>query len=179
MIASMATGAGRMAVVLPQGALFHKGAEGQIRKALIECDLIEAVIGMPPNVFYGTGLAPAIAILRRSKSPERKGRILVIDASSLVRRGRAQNFLDLEHAEQIVGWVDAFEDVEGRAKVADLSEIEAKGWTLNPSRFVLPPIGAEIQSLPEAVGAFQLALDDARAAEDRLRGVLTDEGWLS
>ena len=98
MVASMAAGTGRMAVVLPQGALFRKGAEGRIRQALLEQDLIEAVIGLAPNIFYGTGLAPAVVVLRRAKPAERKGKVLVIDASSLFRKGRAQNFLDPEHA---------------------------------------------------------------------------------
>ena len=60
MMASMAENSGRMAVVLPQGALFREGAEGRIRRALLEQDLIEAVIGLAPNIFYGTGLAPAV-----------------------------------------------------------------------------------------------------------------------
>ena len=66
MIASMTTtGNGRMAVVLPQGALFRKSAEGRIRKALLKNDLIEAVIGLAPNLFYGTQLAGCVVILRR------------------------------------------------------------------------------------------------------------------
>jgi len=104
MVTSMAPGTGRMAVVLPQGALFRKSAEGRIRKALIERDFIEAVIGLAPNIFYGTGLAPAIVVLRRAKPAARKEKVIVIDASSLFRKGRAQNFLDPEHAEQIVAW---------------------------------------------------------------------------
>ena len=75
MVASMApTGTGRMAVVLPQGALFRKAAEGRIRQALLEEDLIEAVIGLAPNIFYGTGLAPAVVVLRRGRSPSSAGR---------------------------------------------------------------------------------------------------------
>lgn len=179
MVASMAAGKGRMAVVLPQGALFRKAAEGRIRRALLERDLIEAVIGLAPNVFYGTSLAPAIVILRRSKPAERKDRVVVIDASSLYRKGRAQNFLDLGHAEQIVAWVQAFEDVQDRAKVVGLDDIKAEDWTLNISRYVLPPIGAEIPPLPEAVAAFKVALAEARAAENQLREVLTEGGWLS
>jgi type I restriction enzyme M protein len=179
MVASMATGAGRMAVVLPQGALFRKGAEGRIRQALVERDLIEVVIGLAPNIFYGTGLAPAVVVLRRTKPAERNEKVLVIDASSLFRRGRAQNFLDPEHAEQIVGWVSAFTDVQDHAKVVSLDEIKAEGWTLNISRYVLPPIGQEIPSLPEAVAVFKQALAAARAAEDRMREVLTEGGWLS
>lgn len=179
MVASMALGTGRMAVVLPQGALFRKDAEGRIRQALLDRDLIEAVIGLAPNIFYGTALAPAIVVLRRSKPAARTGKVLIVDGSSLFRKGRAQNFLDLEHAAQIVMWVRGFEDVVDRAKVVSLDEIKAEDWTLSISRYVLSPLSANIPPLPKAVTAFKQAIVDARAAEDRLREVLTDGGWLS
>ena len=180
MIASMAEGgASRMAVVLPQGALFRKGAEGKIREALLKEDLIEAVIGLAPNLFYGTGLAGCVVVLRRNKPAERKNKVLIIDAQSLFRKGRAQNFLDPEHGEQIVEWFQSFEDVEDRAKVVSLDEIKDEGWTLNISRYVLPPIGEDIPPLPEAVAASKDAVTEARAAEDRLRTVLTEGGWLN
>ncbi len=178
MVASMATPKGRMAVVLPQGALFRKGAEGNIRQKLLEQDLIETVIGLAPNIFYGTGLAPAVVVLRRSKPSSRKGKVLIVDGSGLFRKGRAQNFLDQEHADQIVKWVRAFKDVPDRAKVATLDEIKAEDWTLNISRYVLPPVGEDIPPLPEAVADFKKALAEARAAEDRLREVLTTGGWI-
>ena len=179
MIASMAQGGNsRMAVVLPQGALFRKAAEGKIRQALLEEDLIEAVIGLAPNLFYGTGLAGSIMVLRRRKLPERKNKVLVVDASSLFRKGRAQNFLDPEHSDQIVAWIQTFEDVEDRAKVVTLDEIKDEDWTLNISRYVLPPIGEDIPPLPEAVAAFKEALAEARTAEDHLRTVLTEGRWL-
>jgi type I restriction enzyme M protein len=179
MVASMALPAGRMAVVLPQGALFRKDAEGRIREALLKRDLIEAVVGLGPNIFYGTGLAPAVVLLRRTKPEERKGNLLIVDASTLFRKGRAQNFLDPEHAEQIVAWVRAFKDVEDRAKVVKLGQIEAEDWTLNISRYVLPPIGEDVPPLSEALAGFRRALAEARAAEDRLREILTEGGWLS
>jgi type I restriction enzyme M protein len=179
MIASMApTGNSRMAVVLPQGALFRKSAEGTIRQALLENDMVEAVIGLAPNLFYGTQLAGCIVVLRRKKPMELKNKVLIIDASSLFRKGRAQNFLDSEHSDQIVAWYRAFEDVEDRAKVVGLDEIKKEGWTLNISRYVLPPIGQDIPPLPEAVEAFKTALAEARAAEDHLRKVLVEGGWL-
>ena len=167
-----------MAVVLPQGALFRKAAEGSIRTAMLKEDLIEAVIGLAPNLFYGTQLAGCIVVLRRKKPVERQKKVLIIDASGLFRRGRAQNFLDPKHSEQIVAWYRAFEDVEDCAKIASLDEIRKEGWTLNITRYVLPPIGADIPPLPEAVEAFKNALADARAAEDHLRTVLTEGGWL-
>jgi type I restriction enzyme M protein len=178
MVASMATGTGRMAVVLPQGALFRSGVEGQIRQHLLKADLVEAVIGLAPNLFYGTGLAACVLVLRRHKAPARQGKVIVIDASSLFRRGRAQNFLEPEHASQIHGWVSAFADVEDRARVVGLEEIEQEGWTLNISRYVLLPIGADIPPLPEAVAAFKDALVKCREAEDQLRTVMLEGGWL-
>jgi type I restriction enzyme M protein len=179
MIASMApTGNSRMAMVLPQGALFRKAAEGNIRTALLKEDLIEAVIGLAPNLFYGTQLAGCVVVLRRKKPVAHRKKVLVIDASRLFRKGRAQNFLDPEHSEQIVAWHRAFEDVEDCAKVVSLDEIKKEGWTLNISRYVLPPLGADIPPLPEAVEAFKTALTEARAAEDHLRTVLTEGGWL-
>jgi type I restriction enzyme M protein len=178
MVASMAARTGRMAVVLPQGALFRKDAEGRIRRALLEQDLIEGVVGLAPNIFYGTGLAPAVVVLRRNKPAPRKRQVLVADASSLFRKGRAQNFLDPGHANDIVGWFRAFQDVPDRVKVVSLDDIKAEDWTLNISRYVMPAVGEDIPSLPEAIAAFKQAVADARAAEDRLRDVLTEGGWL-
>ena len=174
----MAEGTGRMAVVLPQGALFRKGAEGRIRRAILEQDLVETVIGLGPNIFYGTGLAPAILTLRRAKPEGRKGKVLIVDASTLFRKGRAQNFLDPQHTSKIVAWVEAFDDVEDHAKVVTLEEIESEDWTLNLSRYVLPPIDQDIPPLPEAIAAFKEALSQARLAEDNLREVLAQGGWL-
>ena len=179
MISSMTkSGNGRMAVVLPQGALFREGAEGKIRKALIQEDMIEAVIGLAPNLFYGTQLAGCIAILRRKKPAKRKNKVLIVDASSLFRKGRARNSLAPEHGKQIVKWFQAFKGVKNRAKVVTCDEIKDKDWKLNTSRYVLPPVGEDIPSLPEAVAMFKAALSEARAAEEHLRTVLNKGGWL-
>lgn len=179
MVASMAPKTGRMAVVLPQGALFRKGAEGSIRQQLIDEDLIEAVIGLAPNIFYGTSLAPAVIFIRHRKTEARRGRIMIIDASTLYRKGRAQNFLDPEHAWQIAGWVRAFQNVQDRARVVSVDEVRAEDYTLNISRYVLPPISEDIPPLPEAVTAFKEALKEAREAEDDLRKALEEGGWLN
>ncbi len=178
MVASMAAGTGRMAVVLPQGALFRGGIEGQIRRTLLEQDLIEAVIGLAPNLFYGTGLAACVLVLRRRKSPARAGKVLIADASALYRKGRAQNFLEPEHAATILGWVHAFADEPDRAQVVSLEQIKAEDWTLNISRYVLPPIGADIPPLEDAVRDFKAALEQVRSAENHLRRVMIDGGCL-
>ncbi len=179
MVKSMATRTGRMAVVLPQGALFRGGVEGDIRRHLLEKDVVEAVIGLAPNLFYGTGLAACILILRRRKPAERKGKVLIADASTLFRRGRAHNFLETMHAVKILGWMKDFAEVENRSRVVALKEIENEGWTLNISRYVLPPIGADIPPLSEAVAAFKDALARCREAEEALRCDMEEGGWLS
>jgi type I restriction enzyme M protein len=179
MVQSMADRTGRMAVVLPQGALFRGGVEGDIRRFLLQKDLVEAVIGLAPNLFYGTGLAACILVMRRRKTTKRAKKVLVVDASSLFKKGRAQNFLEPEHATQILKSIDAFKDAPDRARVVRLDEIEKEGWTLNISRYVAPPIGADIPPLPEAVAAFKQALARCRDAEEHLGRVMRDGGWLS
>lgn len=167
-----------MAVVLPQGALFRGGIEGEVRRYLLEKDLIEAVIGLAPNLFYGTALAACVLVLRQHKVPARKNKVLVVDASSLFRKGRAQNFLEPQHMSEIHGWVRNFKEVADRSRIVPLADIEKEGWTLNISRYVLPPIGADIPQLPEAIAAFKDALTRCREAEDNLRRVMLEGGWV-
>lgn len=178
MVASMAEGSGRMGVVLPQGALFRGGVEGQIRRKLLELDLVECVVGLAPNLFYGTGLAACLLVLRKNRPAERRRKVLVADASTLFRKGRAQNFLDDEHARQILDWVQGFADVEHRARVVSLDEIQKEDWTLNISRYVAPPVGADIPPLPVAVAEFKAALARCREAEEHLARVMKEGGWL-
>ena len=178
MVKSMAWGSGRMAVVLPQGALFRGGVEGHIRQYLLTQDLIEAVIGLAPNLFYGTSLAACILVLRQRKTPEQTGKLLIVDASSRYRKGRSQNYLDPEYAAEINQWVQEFQDVPDRARVVTLKEIETEDWTLNISRYVLPPIGEDIPPLDVAIADFKAALARAREAEDHLRIVMKEGGWL-
>ena len=178
MVKSMARPQGRMGVVLPQGALFRGGEEGRIRQKLLEADLIEAVIGLAPNLFYGTGLAACILVLRQQKPAERKNRVLIADASTLFRRGRAQNYLEPEHRKTILGWYQDFTEVEDQARVVTTDKIASEDWTLNISRYVLPPLGDDIPPLDEAVASFKAALARCRAAEEELKRVMDEGGWL-
>ncbi|MCK5530269.1 MAG: N-6 DNA methylase, partial [Halopseudomonas aestusnigri] len=178
MVKSMADVSGRMAVVLPQGALFRKGVEGNIRQKLLEMDLVEAVIGLAPNLFYGTGLAACILVLCKRKPAKHKKQVLIADASRLFRRGRAQNYLEPEHAAEILGWYRGFADVQDAVRVVSLDEIKAEDWTLNIPRYVLPPLQEDIPPLPDAITAFKDALTRCREAEERLAQVMTEGGWL-
>lgn len=178
MIRSMAPKTGRMAVVLPHGALFRMGAEGRIREKLLGMDLLEAVIGLGPNLFYGTGLAACILVFRQRKPKNRKNRILILDASREFKTGRAQNELLPEHIERIHNWYRGFQDVEGVAKVATLEEIAANEHNLNIPRYVEAKSTDKGVSVEEAMAQLRQSAEAAFAAEDKLIALLKKEGLL-
>jgi type I restriction enzyme M protein len=178
MIKSMAPATGRMAVVLPHGALFRMGKEGEIREKILQMDVLEAVIGLGPNLFYGAGLAACILVFRQRKKKDRKKKVLILDASRELRTGRAQNELLPEHVEHIYGWYRGFQDVEGIARVVTLDDIAANDNNLNISRYVEPNSTLEAQTVEEATQELRLSTEAAIAAEDRLVNVLTREGLL-
>jgi type I restriction enzyme M protein len=176
MIASMAPGSGRMAVVLPHGALFRMGAEGKIRSKVLDDDLIEAVIGLGPNLFYGTGLAACILVARRHKPTERAGQILLVDGSDLFRRGRNQNTLEPEHVATLLETYEAFADDDGFARVVTLDEVRAQGGNLNLAGYVTKHDDTEILTVADATDALKVALEAAWAAETRLNDLLAARG---
>lgn len=176
MITSMAPGSGRLAVVLPHGALFRMGAEGKIRSKVLDEDLIEAVIGLGPNLFYGTGLAACILVARRHKPADRKGRILLIDGSDLFRRGRNQNTLEPEHVETLLKTYEAFADQEGRSCVVTLDRVRKEGGNLNLAGYITKPDDTEVPTVVEATAALKRALEAAWAAEERLNELLAARG---
>lgn len=176
MIASMAPRTGRLAVVLPHGALFRMGAEGTIRRKVLEMDVIEAIIGLGPNLFYGTGLAACILVARRRKAPERAGRILLVDGSDLFRRGRNQNTLEPAHVDELLQTYRDFADVEGRARVVALEEVAAQGGNLNLAGYISHPDTEEMPTVAEDTAALKAALEAAWAAEGRLNALLVERG---
>ena len=179
MIKSMAPKTGRMAVVLPHGALFRMGKEGEIRQKLLAMDLLEAVIGLGPTLFYGTGLAACILIFRQKKAKERKNKVLIVDASKEFKTGRAQNELLPEHVERIHGWVRDYTDVEGIARLVTLEEITANDHNLNIPRYVEPKVTTEVLTVEDAMQRLRTSAEAAFAAEGRLVGLLKTEGLLS
>jgi type I restriction enzyme M protein len=179
MIKSMALKKGRLAVVLPHGALFRMASEGKIRERILRSDKVEAVIGLAPNLFYGTGLAACLLIVRDRKAEKRRGRVLFIDAATLLKRWRNQNTLEPEHAEEILGWYQAFKDVPGHAHVATLEEIEQNGFNLNISLYVEPLTNEDVPTLEESLAALENVFAELEKAEEHLRGLLRERGLLT
>jgi type I restriction enzyme M protein len=178
MIKSMAPARGRMAVVLPHGALFRMGKEGEIRQKILQMDLIEAVIGLGPNLFYGTGLAACVLVIRQRKRKERKKKVLILDASREFKTGRAQNELLPEHVERIYGWYRNYQDVEGVARVVTLDEIAGNDHNLNIPRYIEPNNKQEVLSVKEAMSRLQQSATRALDAEEKLIAILMREGLL-
>jgi type I restriction enzyme M protein len=179
MIKSMAARTGRMAVVLPHGALFRSGKEGEIRKKILHMDLLEAVIGLGPNLFYGTGLAACILVFRLRKTPARKKKVLIVDASREFKTGRAQNELLPGHVDRIYGWFCGYQDVEGVARVVTLDDIAANDHSLNIPRYVAPKDEREVLTVEAAMERLKESVRAAYAAEEELIEILKREGLLT
>ena len=167
---------GRMTVVLPHGALFRKGAEGKIRQALIEQDLLEAVIGLGAYIFYGTLLAACVMVFRHNKTPDKKDKVLFIDASDQIRVGRAQNFLESEHVQTIHTWLNAYTDVENYVKVASIAELKENDFNLNIPLYVEKLIEDNLPSVEEAMADLKTAWQASLEAEEKFKTLL--EGFL-
>jgi type I restriction enzyme M protein len=127
---------GKVGVIVPHGVLFRSGAEGKIRKRLIEDNYLHAVIGLPANLFFGTGIPAAILIFDKSRSRKDLTDILFIDASKEHGDGKNQNILRSEDIEKIVLTFKAYETVDQYAYRASLSEIIEADYNLNISRYV-------------------------------------------
>lgn len=128
-----------MGIVLSHGALFRGGVEGKIRKELLTKDLLETVIGLGPNLFYGTGISACILIFKQKKDAKKQNKVQFVDGSKLFTKGRNQNFFREEHAKQILEWYNKYEDIKNISKIVSLSEIEENEFNLNISLYVVKP----------------------------------------
>ncbi|MFO0588373.1 MAG: N-6 DNA methylase [Polyangiaceae bacterium] len=130
--------AGGMAVtVMPHGVLFRGGAEKDIRTGILDADQLDAVIGLGPNLFYGTGIPACILVLRApgAKPKARRGKVLFLNADREYTEGRAQNMLSPEHVEKIVTAWRKFEDMDGFARVVTREELRQNDDNLNIRRY--------------------------------------------
>ena len=174
MIKSMKPDTGRIAVVLPHGALFRKGAEGKIRKVLLEMDLLEAVIGLGSNIFYGTQLAACIMVFKQNKDKKKKGKVLFIDASDQIRVGRAQNFLEPENVQKIFKWYTDYKDVENYVKAASMEELKENDFNLNIPLYVEKIIEDNLPSVEEALENLKVAWNESLVAEEKFKNILKE-----
>jgi len=167
MIETARTGTGRVGVVVPHGVLFRGAAEGRIRKQLIQENLLEAVIGLPANLFFGTGIPAAILLFNKGRT---HGDVLFIDASRDYEDAKNQNRLTDAHLDKIVSTYDAFQTVEKYAYRATAQEIADNDFNLNIPRYVdtfeeeteidLGAVKQEIAQLEGELVAVRKKMDD-------------------
>ena len=128
---------GIMAIVLPHGVLFRGAAEGKIRKVLIEKNRIDAVIGLPANLFYGTSIPTVILVLRKNRKEKRENKdILFIDASKEFEKGKNQNNLSDENVDKIVNTFKEYKEIDKYSHKATIEKIKENDYNLNIPRYV-------------------------------------------
>ncbi|RSK25685.1 type I restriction-modification system subunit M [Bacillus sp. HMF5848] len=127
---------GKLGTVVPHGVLFRGGAEGQIRKGYLKDDLIDAIIGLPSNVFYGTGIPAALIVINKNKPFERKNKVLFIDASQEFIKDGNKNKIREKDIDKICSTFNSFKSVEKYSRIVKLEEIKENDYNLNISRYV-------------------------------------------
>ncbi|MGZ8159163.1 MAG: N-6 DNA methylase [Methylobacter sp.] len=129
---------GLLVSVMPHGVLFRGGKEYDIRKGFIDADLIEGVIGLPQNLFYGTSIPACLLVMRQNaagKPAQRQKQILFINADREYYEGRAQNFLLPEHIDKIAATYEQWREIPGYAAIVSLDDIKANDYNLNIRRY--------------------------------------------
>jgi type I restriction enzyme M protein len=166
---SLAPKTGRCAILFPHGVLFRH-EEADMRRKLIEADVIECVLGLGPNLFYNSSMEACVVICRTAKTKERRNKILFINAVNEVTRERAQSLLTDDHIARIAKAYEAFTDEPGFARVVGLEEIRTKDGNLSIPLYVsAPEANGQVHvsangSLPETFSTWLLSVSDVRAA---------------
>jgi type I restriction enzyme M protein len=172
---------GRCAILFPHGVLFRQ-EEADMRRKLIEADLIECVLGLGPNLFYNSPMEACVVICRSAKPKQRRKTILFINAINEVTRERAQSFFTEAHIERVVAAYRDFVDVHGFARVVPLADIRAKDGNLSIPLYVAPAPVAEQARGGYAVGresgldgALANWLESSRQVQTALNSLLRDK----
>ena len=127
---------GRMACIIPHGVLFRGGAEKLIREKIVQDNLIEAIIALPPSLFYGTGIPACLIVINKNKPDALRHKILFVNADAEYGEGKAQNFLRPEDIEKIDTAFTKTLEIPKYSRLVDLKEIEVNEFNLNIRRYV-------------------------------------------
>ena len=177
MVKSMKPKTGRCAVVMPQGVLFHGGKEGAMRQKMIEEDLVECVIALVGNLFYGAGVSACILFLSNAKPAEHRGKICLIDATTIYTAQRAKNIMTEENINRVYRLWTEYQNVTDYCAVVDLNTVRSKGFTLSVNSYIektpAPPLDpAKVRR------EFMAALQEVRDSEENLLRLLKEGGYI-
>lgn len=176
-IASLKTNSGRCAILFPHGVLF-RNEERHMREQLIKADVIDAVIGLGPNLFYNASMEACVVVCRTTKRVERRGSILFINAVNEVTRERAFSFLEAGHINKIAGVYHDFEEIHGFSCVVTLDAVLKQNASLNIPLYVRPQNGSATseQSLEAVIAVWQRSSDELRQSMVALFETLQEGG---
>lgn len=178
MVKSMDPKTGRCAVVLPQGVLFRSGKEGEIRKQLVESDKLECIITLTGGIFYSTGVSACILFLNNDKPAQHRGKVCMIDASEIYTPQRAQNIMTENDIQKVYALYTAYEDVIERVKIASISDIREKGYTLAINNYIEKK-EQETVSPEEVRRQYYEAYEEMLRAEEKMKKLLLEGGFVS
>ncbi|MFN8468815.1 MAG: N-6 DNA methylase [Caldilineaceae bacterium] len=163
-VESMKEQSGRAVVLVPPGVLFRGGQEREIRRNLLDRDLLECAINLPNGLLYGIGIPVVLMIFRSSKRANLKGKVLFIDASDQYERSKRRNVFTPEHVKQIVRWYEDGGTIPGRAQVVPISELHKHDCNLNIAHYLRPEPG---DLLRNAIASIQIGIEDSQSEDPR------------
>jgi type I restriction enzyme M protein len=168
---------GRMGIVLDQGALFRGGAEGEIRRKVVDKDLVECVVSLPEKIFYNTGAPGCLIFLNKNKPQGRRGKVLFVYAAKGFEKLKNMNRLRDEDIEKIVEAYRSFKDVPNYCKVVDVDAIRKNDFNLSVTRYVDVFDEEETIDVAKVWGELKALEGEREAIEMKVREYLRELGY--
>ena len=167
---------GRVGVVLPHGVLFRGGGEGKIRKGILEEDLLEAVIGLPSNLFFGASIPACLFIVNKDKPVERKGKVFFLYGANDYLEGKNQNKLRKKDIEKIVNAYRGYRTIEKYCRPVSLDEIRANDYNLNITRYIDITDEEEPIDVQDVLNQLKELKEERTGVEDKMNLFLEELG---
>jgi type I restriction enzyme M protein len=168
---------GRAGVVLPHGVLFRGGAEGKIRQGILEDDLVEAVIGLPSNLFYGASIPACLLILNKKKSDQRKGKVFFLYGAKDFEQLKNKNKLRQADIDKIIKAYRLYEPAEKYCRPVSLDEIRRNDYNLNIPRYVDITEDEEPIDVQQTINELIKLKKERAQSEDKVEGYLKELGY--
>jgi type I restriction enzyme M protein len=168
---------GKMGVVLPHGALFRGGAEGKIRQGILEEDLVEAVIGLPSNLFYGAGIPACLFIVNKKKPKEHKGKVFFLYGANDYLEGKNQNKLREQDVRKIVDAYRGYKTIDKYCRPISLDEIRSNEYNLNIARYIDVTEEEEVIDVQSVIDELKELKKKRSVTETKMHDFLKELGY--